>query len=121
MILDTPLRKLQIVLGAVTTESIPIIVSYVDITPTTHQAGTFLSFTTGSAPVDILPAPAAGVIRKVNYISISNVAATNVTIFVNLKDDTVTSQTATVMVEPQWTFLFTDTSAWQVLVGRNLL
>lgn len=66
-------QKLQLQLGgAVTTNELPITVSYSDKTSTAYTGGVQLSNSTGATPVDICSAPAASTVRDIDYISIYN-------------------------------------------------
>jgi hypothetical protein len=66
-------QKIQLQLGgAVTTNELPITVSYSDKTTTAYNGGVQLSNSTGATPVDICSAPAASTVRDIDYISIYN-------------------------------------------------
>jgi len=67
-------RSLQALLGgAVATTELPITVSYSDKTTDTYNGAAQLATTTGVTPVIIAAAPAAGVTRDIDYISVRNV------------------------------------------------
>lgn len=72
MFLDSN-RKLSLVLTtAATTLNMPVDIDYVDITTTTTSPAPFNTYTSGTTPIDILPAPAASTTRKVNSLTIYN-------------------------------------------------
>jgi len=74
-------RSLQALLGgAVATTELPITVSYSDKTTDTYNGAAQLSTTTGATPVIIAAAPAVGVVRDVDYISVRNVDTASATI-----------------------------------------
>jgi len=73
MFLDSPTRKLVVVLNAAAIiKDMPVIVDYVDITATTTTPAPGYARTSGTTPVDILVGPTAGTQRKVNGLTIYN-------------------------------------------------
>lgn len=85
--LDTVNRKLQIKLaGAITTNQLPVTVSYADKTTTAYNGGTQLSNTNSTTAVDICSAPPASVVRDIDYINIVNTDTNQVTVTVSFLD-----------------------------------
>jgi len=73
IILDATTKKLQIVLdGAVTTNQLPFVASYVDVTPTTYVPGENDGLSNSAVAVDIVTAPAASTQRQVKLITVHN-------------------------------------------------
>jgi hypothetical protein len=66
MFLDSNKKLVAVLTAAKTTLNIPVTVDYVDLTTTTTTPSPFQTYTNGVTPVDILVAPAASTIRKVN-------------------------------------------------------
>jgi hypothetical protein len=86
IILDSTLRKLQLKLsGATTTNELPFVVSYVDITSTTFIAGSSNGLSSGASSVDVLSAPGAATQRQVKFLSVQNndTASATVTVIYN--------------------------------------
>ena len=120
--LTTTTQKLQIVLGSlVTTNQLPVMVSYSDKTSTTYDGGSQLTNSNDTTQTDICAAPAASTIRDVDYISIRNrdtVAATVTVIFDNNATDYELFK-ATLETGDQ--VVYTHGSGWEVLdsAGRK--
>ena len=89
--LDTTTRKLQAVLaGAVTTNQLPILVSWSDKTSTTYSGGSTPSNTNSTTAVDICAAPGASTIRDIDYISVRNADTAAATITIRYNDNATT-------------------------------
>lgn len=114
--LDTTTRKLQAVLaGAITTNNLPITVSYADKTSGDYAGATQLTNTNGVTAADICAAPAASTVRDVDYISVRNsdTVAAVVTIRYNDNATLYTIVTATLAVGDQ--LIYVHGQGWQVL------
>lgn len=71
--LDTTTRTLQIQLsGAVTTNQLPVLVAYSDKAATTYDGNSQASTTNDTTAVSICDAPAASVVRDIDYLSVWN-------------------------------------------------
>lgn len=71
--LTTTTQTLEIVLaGAVTTNELPVVVSYSDKTATTYDGGTQPANTNGTTPVTICAAPSASTVRDIDFITVKN-------------------------------------------------
>jgi hypothetical protein len=84
--LDTTTRTLELVLGgSVTTNQLPVTVSYSDKTSTTYNGATELSTSNNTSVVTICSAPAASTTRDIDYVSVYNedTAIASVTISIN--------------------------------------
>lgn len=113
--LDTPSRKLQLLLAAgVAVSQLPVVVSYSDKTSTSYSGGTQLSTTNGATPVDICSPPAASTIRDVDAISIHNddTAAATVTLCFN---DTTNYTLVKTTLQPGDQFFYTHGQGWKVV------
>src|SRR5213594_2090846 len=91
IILDTTTRKLQILLGgAVTTTELPWTAHYIDITTSSRQTTAWAStngVTSGSTAVDMVAAPASGVIRVIVDISVYQEDTANALITLRYNDN----------------------------------
>lgn len=86
MILSATTDNLQVVLGgAVTTNQLPCVTSWRDITTTDYTPGRTVTNTNSTTDVNIVPAPAASTQRVIDYVSIYN--ADTVTTTVTVKFD----------------------------------
>jgi len=89
--LDSTLKSLEVVLaGAPATTQVPIVVSYVEIDQTTFAVTTMSELdyaSNGVTAVSIIPAPAAGKTRKVDFLSIVNVDTAPVTVTVRVNNN----------------------------------
>lgn len=73
IILDTTTRKLQLKLsGAVTTNELPWVASYTDITVSAFTPAASNGVTTGATAIDIVGVPGASTQRQVKFISVQN-------------------------------------------------
>lgn len=70
MFLDSNKKLVAVLTTAKTTLNMPVTIDAVDLTTTTTTPLPFQTYTNGVTPVDILSAPAASTIRKVNGLSI---------------------------------------------------
>lgn len=116
MILDSTLRKIQVVLAAAkATLDMSITVDYVDMTTTATIGGTYTSSSNGVTSVDILPAPAASTQRKVNRINIYNRDTAEKTISVSISDSGVLYPEVDVTLAVDDTLQYTDMNGWRVI------
>lgn len=83
--LDSTTRKLQVVLaGAVTTNQLPVVVSYSDQTSSTYNGATQLAVTNNTTEVDICSAPPAATTRDVDFIQVQNTDTVPATVTVRV-------------------------------------
>jgi len=86
--LDTTTRKLQIDLDAsVSTNQLPVVVSYSDKTSNSYTGAIQLSNTNNTTAVDICNAPASSTIREVDYLSVTNRDTGNVAVSIIYNDN----------------------------------
>lgn len=116
MILDSTLRKLQVVLTtAQTTAPMSVVVDWVDNTTTTFTPGVTPTVTNGTTAVDILPAPAAATQRKVNGITISNKDSVSKVVQVYLNDNGTQYSLTSSTLGVGETLGYTDTQGWYTI------
>lgn len=117
MFLDTTTRKLQALMAEVVTTTNPmVVVDWVDIVVATGGTpGCTPTNLNGVTAVDIVAAPAASTIRKVNYLSLYNVDTVAHIVTVRYNDN------ATLYTIGKWslavgdTLVFTDSEGFYVL------
>ena len=105
--LDNTTRKLQVVLaGAITTNDLPVLVSWSDKTATAYNGGSTLVNTNGTTAVDVAAAPAGSTVRDIDFIAIQNAdtAAATVTVRYNDNGTLYTLFKATLEVGDQLTY-----------------
>jgi hypothetical protein len=91
IILDATTRKLQVVLtGTVTTNQLPCVASYVDVTTTAYTPGSNNLATNNSTAVDIVAAPAASTQRQVKMLTVQNADTVTATVSVLYNDNGTT-------------------------------
>lgn len=114
LILDTTLKKIQIVLsGAVTTNELPIVVSYQDYTSAGITPGCSNAVTNGATPVDIVAAPGgASIYRIVKGISIYNMDTTAKTLTVSYINDATTRILIKVTLQTGESLQYTESNKW---------
>lgn len=116
--LDTTTRKLQVVLaGAVSTNQLPVVVSYSDKTSTTYNGATQTAQTNGTIAVDICAAPASSTIRDVDYINIYNADTSEATITVRCNDNGTLYQLVKTTLKVGSQITYTHSSGWQMMLS----
>lgn len=91
LILDATTKKFQVVLsGAVTTNQLPCVTSWRDITTTAYTPGPTDTTTNNTTAVDVVPAPAASTQRVVDYFSIFNEDTVDATVTFRLNNNGTT-------------------------------
>lgn len=82
MIHLTDTDKIQVVLGAaITTNQLQCIATWADITDTpTYSPGRSVALTNSTTAVDLVAAPASGVVRRVQLISVVNTDTVSATV-----------------------------------------
>jgi len=91
MFLDSNRKLVAVLTTAKTTLNLSVSLDVVDLTTTTTTAVPLGTYTNGTTPVDIVPAPAASTIRKVNGLSIYGRDTTSKIIRIYVVDATPTT------------------------------
>lgn len=120
--LDATTRKLQVVLaGAVTTNQLPVVVSYSDKTTLDYTGATQVANTNGVTAVDICDAPAASTIRDIDYVSVRNGDTASATVTIRFNDNATlyTIATATLAVGDHLTYV--HGTGWTVFDSSGAL
>lgn len=106
-------QKLQAVLaGAVTTNSLPIVVSWSDKTSTTYNGGTTNGIVSGTSAADICAAPAASTVRDIDSIQINNVDTASATITVRYNDNSTLYTLVKITLAVGDQLIYTHGSGW---------
>jgi hypothetical protein len=129
--IDSATRKLQAVLaGAVTTNELPVIVSYEDELvmpaggPTLFDGSTKISTTAGAAAVDICVPPAnnaQNIVRTIDSISIHNADTVSATVTVRYNDNGTLSNLLAMVLSAGDTLIYSANGAWTCLDANGNL
>lgn len=115
MILNSNLKKLQVVLtAAMTTSNMAVMVDYTDISGESKVDDMQLSSTNGTTAVDICFAPEVGVKRDIKGIQIHNQDTAAKTVQISLVNDGTASRIHSATLQVGDTYGYTDASGWYV-------
>lgn len=116
IILDAINRSLEIKLaGAISTNNLPVVVSYVDVTTLTYGPLSTPTVTNGVAAVTIAAAPAASTQRQIKYISVTNTDTATATVIIQYNDNGTIRQIIKVTLGLLDTLFYTDGEGWRVM------
>ena len=114
--LDNTTRKLQALLsGAITTNNLPILVSWSDKTSTAYDGGSTLLNTNGVTAVDIVAAPAASTIRDIDFVGVQNADTAAATITIRYNDNGTTYTLFKVLLAVGDQLTYTHGQGWKFL------
>lgn len=123
ILLDTTARTLQVALaGAVTTNQLPIVASYVDIAQATFTmtaAALNTTQTNGATAVTAVSAPAAATTRQLKYLSVFNADTVAATVIVQLNDNSTERVIVETTLQVGETLSFDAESGWQTLTAAG--
>lgn len=115
ILLDTTTRKLEILLGGtVTTNQLPFVASYVDITATGFSPASNTGQTNNSTPVTIVDVPAASTQRQLKFASVYNADTVAATVTIRLNDNSTLRKIFVIALTSGDTLIYSD-GAWQVM------
>lgn len=100
--------------GAVTTNQLPFVVSYVDITTTAYTPAQNNGTTNNTTAVTLVAAPAASTQRQVKFLSVFNADTVSATVTIQLNDNATTRTIFKVVLATGETLIYTTTSGFQV-------
>lgn len=116
--LDTITKSIEVILsGAITTNELDIVSSYVDISSTGFAVSDIAStdtLTTGVVAVTAIPVPAAATRRQVKSIFIFNADTAIATVTVSLNNNATIRQMFTASVPVGKTLQYIDGQGWSV-------
>lgn len=114
MILDSTVRKLQVVLGeAHTTNPCAVVASWFD-SGTTPSGGPSLSSTNGTTAVDVVGAPPSGYIRQVNELTVFNADTVDHAVTVRFNDNGTTYTIIKQTISPGQSLTYSKALNWNV-------
>lgn len=112
IILDATTKSLEIVLGgAVTTNQLPYVLSYVDLLSTDQSisaVGSNDGTTNSAVAVTVLAAPASGHTRQVKFLSVQNADTVAATLTVRYNDNATTRTIMKVALAVGDNLIYTD-------------
>ncbi len=116
IILDSPLRSLEIKLaGAVTTNELEWVVSYVEMTTTTFVSAAGDGVSNGATAVVAVAAPALGAQRQIKFLTVLNVDTVAATVTVQYHDNAVVRRIVTFDLPIGAVLVYTDGEGFRVL------
>lgn len=116
IILDATIRSLEVVLGgAITTNQLPIVASYVDNTTTTYTPGSSNTATNSTTPVTAVAAPAASTQRQVKLLTIANMDTAAATVTVQYNDNSTLRVLFQVALAVGDNLVYTDGEGFRVV------
>lgn len=116
IILDATNRKLQIKLsGAVITNELPVVSSYVDVTTSSYSPATNATQTNGAAAVDFVASPAASTQRQIKYISVFNLDTAIATVSIIYRDNATDRQIFRAVLGVNESLIYTDGEGWRTI------
>lgn len=111
--LDNTTRKLQVVLaGAITTNQLPVVLSWSDKTTSSYTGGSTVSNTNSTTAVDICAAPAASTIRDIDSISIYNADTVAADVTIRYNDNATTYTIIKVNLLTGEKLIYTHGAGW---------
>lgn len=120
--LDSTLRKLEVLLGGAVAATQPAFVAcWSDAGSAGYVGGTTPGTTNGAAPVTLVAAPASGIVRDVDYVSIINRDSASVTVTIRYNDNSTTYNIITVLLEVGAHLVYTHAHGWEVLDSTGAL
>jgi hypothetical protein len=116
IILDTTTRTVEVLLGgAVTTNQLPVVASYVDVTTTTYTPKSSNTATNNTTAVTAVAAPAASTERQVKLLTVYNADTVNATLTVRYNDNSTTRILTKTTLSVGDTLVYTDGEGFRVL------
>lgn len=115
MILDSTTKSLQIVLsGAATSNQLPCVVAWADMSGSTFTPGSSTTQTNGTSTVTLVASPASGVQRQVKSLAIFNADTSDATVKVIYNDNSTLRTVVTITLRPGQTLQFGE-NAWSAI------
>ena len=119
IVLDTTTRSLEIDLnGAVTTNQLPFVASYVDMAKTTMEltsAATNASQTNSTTAVTLVAAPGANQTRQLKYLSVRNADTVATLLWIQLNDNSTLREIWKGTLAVGDTLVYTDSLGFNVV------
>ena len=115
IILDATTKSLEVALGgAVATNQLPFVASYVDITTNTFTPSSNNGETNDTTAVTLLAAPASATQRQLKYLSLVNEDTANVTVNISYNDNSTLRKVADFTLITGDSLYYTDGEGFRV-------
>ena len=114
IILDSPLKSLELVLGSTPTAEMSWASSYVGLSTLTFVPASDDGLTTGTTPVTIVPAPVGGKQHQLKHLSVINTDSVARLFIVQLNDSGNARPVCRVTLDPGDTLSYIDTHGFMV-------
>ncbi len=116
IILDTTTLSLQIKLaGAITTNQLPFVASWVDVTTTTFVPGNTSGATNSGTAVTVAAAPASSTERQIKFLSVQNADTVAATVTVILNNNSTLRNICVIALNANDTLVYTDGEGFRVI------
>lgn len=121
IVLSDP-QKLEVVLGgAVTTNQLPVVVSFVDVNDTTYSPLGATTITNNTTAVTVVFKPGPALRRQVKFISIYNADTVNATVTLRYNDDGTNRSIVVVTLAAGSTLFYTDGEGFRVMTTAGAI
>lgn len=122
IILDTVNKSLEVLLsGAVTTNQLPVVGAFVDITAAAYTPGAADTQTNGATPVTAVAAPAASTQRQVKFLSVRNSDTAEATVTVSLNNNATLRVLVSVTLPVGASLIYTDGEGFRVITAAGIM
>ena len=116
IILDNTNKSLELVLvGAITTNQLPFVISYIDVTTTLYTPIEADGVSNSTTAVTMAAAPAASTQRQIKYLSIQNQDTASATAIIRYNDNTTIRQIVKILLAVNDTLFYTDGEGFRVM------
>lgn len=116
IILDATTRSLEVILaGAITTNQLPIVASYVDVTTSAYTPGSSNTVTNNGTAVTAVAAPSASTQRQVKLLTVQNADTVSATVTVRYNDNATTRVLIKVVLTTGDNLVYTDGEGFRIL------
>ena len=116
IVLDTTDSLKAALGGAVTTNELPIVASYVDVAaPDIYDPNSAHTLTSGAADVTAVAAPAAGKRRQVKFLSVFNKDTVSATVTIKFDRSATQRELVKIALAASSTLVYTDGEGFRVI------
>ncbi len=116
IILDATTKSLEMILaGSVTTNQLPFVATYVDVTTTAFTPGSSDGASNNTSTVTLVAAPSASTQRQIKFLSIQNADTVSATVTVRYNDNATTRIITKTILTAGDTLQYNDGEGFRVL------
>src|SRR5260370_12291503 len=116
IILDATTRSVEVLLGGtITTNQLPVVASYVDVTTTTYTPGSSNTATNNTTAVTAVASPAASTERQVKLMTVYNADTASATLTVRYNDNATTRILVKTTLSVGDSLVYTDGEGFRVI------